>query len=254
VRDRRDPLPTRVDLTPDLPPEYGAVLGPGLDALGIDLQRHERQAIDGHARLLLAWTQAINLTAIRDPVAVAREHVLDSLSALPLLRERGVEGVLDIGSGGGYPGIPLAIALPGRSLLVESIGKKARFLRVAVEATGLSDRVGVAAVRVESLAANKARKGWSAVVARGVAPLGELAELALPLLRVGGVLVAWKRIPFEEEADRARQAVSELGGGDIGCHPVALEGLEDHVLVTVEKRAATPARFPRDPAERRRSL
>ena len=96
MRDCREPLPTRVDLTPSLPPEYDAVLERGLDTLGVRLGPDERQAIDGHARLLLAWTQAINLTAIRDPAVVAREHVLDSLSALPLLRGRGVESVLDI--------------------------------------------------------------------------------------------------------------------------------------------------------------
>ena len=252
MRDCREPLPTRVDLTPSLPPEYDAVLERGLHTLGVRLGPDERRAIDGHARLLLAWTQAINLTAIRAPAAVAREHVLDSLSALPLLRGRGVEGVLEIGSGGGYPGIPLAIGLPGRSLLVESVGKKARFLEVVVNAIGLGQRAAVAGARVEALAGEEGHRGWQAVVARGVASLAELAELGMPLLRVGGVLVAWKRTPIEAEIGCAGSAIATLGGGQISTHQVPVDGLEDHVLVTVEKLRATPSGFPRDPAERRR--
>src|SRR6185295_6018856 len=102
------------------------------------LEAHARAAIGDHVRLLLAWTAAINLTAIRDPVAAAREHVLDSLAALPLLRARGTPDLLDLGSGGGFPGVPLAIGLPrARTVLVESVGKKATFLAAVVDALEL---------------------------------------------------------------------------------------------------------------------
>ena len=100
----REPLPTRVEDTPPLPPAYDAALDAGLADLGVTLPPGARQAIDGHARLLLAWTTAINLTAIRDPAEVATAHVVDSLSALAVLRDRGVDRFIDLGSGGGYPG------------------------------------------------------------------------------------------------------------------------------------------------------
>jgi len=213
-----------------------------------------RDALDAHVRLLLAWTAAVNLTAVREPVDAAVRHVLDSLSAVPLLRARGVTRFADLGSGGGYPGLPLALALPAdRALLVESIGKKARFLDVAVEAAGVADRVVVAATRAEALARMEAhRERWQAVTARAVASLGELVELAFPLLAVGGALVAWKRGSLGPELAAAWSAVSDLGGGGVEVVAVDLRGLEGHVLVVVDKTGPTDPRYPRDPAERRR--
>lgn len=257
----RDPLPTDVMGLPALPPGYDEVLTGGLAALGLTLDEPARHAIDDHVRLLLAWTTAINLTAIREPVAAAREHVLDSLSALPLLRRRGVRHILDLGSGGGYPGLPLAIALPeARALLVESVGKKATFLATAIDALGLRPRVAVAATRAETLAADPHHRGrWSCVVVRAVGPLAELAELGLPLLGPGGILVAWKRRgddgqAFDLEVSTAARAVGELGGGPPDVEAVAVPGLLDHRLVVIEKIGPTPALFPRDPTTRRRPV
>jgi 16S rRNA (guanine527-N7)-methyltransferase len=226
----------------------------GLEALGLDLAATARDAIAGHVRLLLAWTRAINLTAIRDPVAAATLHVVDSLAAVPVLRERGVDRLLDLGSGGGYPGLPLAAALPASALLVESVGKKAMFLRTVAEAVGLSGVVEVAAERAEALAADpRHRERWPAVVARAVAALPELAELALPLVEVDGVLVAWKRAPLGDEVAAARRTIRELGGAEAEIIMVDAPGLTDHRLVVVDKRSPTPPRYPRSPAERRRN-
>jgi 16S rRNA (guanine527-N7)-methyltransferase len=222
--------------------------------LGLDLPAEVRAAIDGHVQLLLGWTAAINLTAVRDPVAVARLHVLDSLTAVPALRARGVTRFLDLGAGGGYPGLPVALALPAQAaVLVESIGKKARFLEVAVAAVGAGDRVAVAAARAESLArGGEHRERWEAVTARAVASLGELVELAFPLLAVGGRLVAWKRGPLTHELDAARRAAAALGGGDLEVLNPQVTALAGHVLVVVDKAGPSDGRFPRDPAERRR--
>lgn len=122
----REPLPSRVEGLPELPADALPILDQGLDALGLaGLPAHIRTGLVDHLRLLLAWNQSINLTAIRDPATAVREHILDSLTALPILRDRGIDAVLDLGSGGGYPGLPLALALPARrTLLVESVGKK----------------------------------------------------------------------------------------------------------------------------------
>jgi 16S rRNA (guanine527-N7)-methyltransferase len=217
------------------------------DAAALDL-------IADHVRLLLAWNAAINLTAIREPADIAREHVLDSLAAVPLMRSAGVDEFLDIGSGAGFPGLPLAAVLPARrALLVESIGKKARFLETAIAATGLGDRVAVAAARAEALAADpRHRELWQAVVARAVTDASELVELAFPLLRRGGLLVAWKRRPWDEELQRAERALRQLGGRVASVEEVHVPGLEDHVLAVVEKTGPTPREFPRDPAARRR--
>jgi len=250
----REPLPTRLEGLPPLPAAYRDTLRLGLPAIrGANFSDAQLEALDEHVRLLVAWNAAINLSGIRDPAAMAREHVLDSLTALPILRRAGVTEFLDLGSGSGYPGLPLAITLPAtRALLVESIGKKARFLAVVAEGLGLSDRVRVAATRAETLAADPHNRGrWPAVVARAVSDLTELAELSLPLLVVGGALVAWKKSTQDGELDDAERALPSLGGRVAARESVAVPGLEDHVLLVVEKVAQTPSEFPRDPATRR---
>lgn len=250
----REPLPTRVQDTPSLPAPYGDALERGLASLGLDLDDAARAAIDGHARLLMAWTTAINLTAIREPAAVATGHVVDSLSAVPWLRARGVDRILDLGSGGGFPGLPIASALPDAHVtLLEPVGKKAAFLRAVVAATGLRARVTVSAGRAEALAAEPARRGtWSVVTARAVASTADLVELAIPLLAVGGALVAWKRGDLAGELAAAARAIDALGGGTIEVHDVPVDDLRDHRLVIVARTGRVPDGYPRDPAARRR--
>ena len=220
----------------------------------MDLSASARAAIDGHVRLLIAWNAAINLTAVRDPVDMARRHVLDSLVAVPVLEGLGARSFVDIGSGGGFPGLPLAAAVAAdRALLVESIGKKAAFLEVAIDATGLADRVEVAATRVEDLAAEPAgRERWPAVLARAVGPLAELVELAFPLLSPGGSLVAWKGELDDDELAAGRRAVAALGGGRVAIVAAPSPGQPGHRLVIATKRGSTGAAYPRSPANRRR--
>jgi 16S rRNA (guanine527-N7)-methyltransferase len=250
----RDPLPTRVQDLPPLPATYDAVLAAGLGALSIDPPAAVRAVIDDHVRLLLAWTEAINLTAIRDPAEVARLHVLDSLAAVPLLRARGISRLLDLGSGGGFPGIPLAATLGAdRALLVDSVAKKIQFLRTVIRATGLERRVAAEPLRAEVVARDRRdREAWPAVTARAVTSLAELVELALPLVAPGGVLVAWKRAPVDDEVDAAAGAIRALRAGPPEIHRVAVPGLEDHRLVVVPRAGPIDVRFPRDPAERKR--
>ncbi len=256
MRDRA-PLPADPSLCPPLAPATAARFDAGCATLGLDdFPPGARDAILGHLRLLLAWTAAVNLTAIRDPDAAVTGHLLDSLTAVPLLREAGVRRFLDLGSGGGYPGLPLALALPAEAaLLVDSIVKKAAFLQIAAAAADVADRVTVAAVRAEALAADRRqRERWPAVTVRAVAPLPELVELGFPLLVPGGLLLAWKRIGLDDERRRALAAVAALGGGSVEVVPplAPLPGLEDHVLVAVRKEGRTSGEWPRPPAERKR--
>jgi 16S rRNA (guanine527-N7)-methyltransferase len=252
VRARATP-PTRVEGLPPLPPEFEQTLEAGLGKAGLELSEDQRRRLADHARLLMAWTGAVNLTAIRDPEAVARLHVLDSLGGVPLLRRMAADRFLDIGSGGGYPGLVLATATPADARLVDSIGKKAAFLEVVVEALGLQDRVLIDRRRVEDIAAEPAqRERWPAVTARAVGSLAELAELAFPLLRPGGALLAWKRDPMAPELDAARRAMRALGGGSLVIHDQGVATLPGHVIVALTKAGPTPVGFPRDPARRKR--
>jgi 16S rRNA (guanine527-N7)-methyltransferase len=243
-------------MTPTLPQAYHDAIDTGLSALGLTLTLDARAAIDGQARLLLAWTVAINLTAIRDPAAVALAHVIDSLSAVPILRARGVDRFIDLGSGGGYPGLPIAAVLPAaRALLLEPIRKKAAFLSTVVQAVGLEAAVEAAAVRAEALATDRRHRGrWPAVTARAVGSLGELIELALPLLEPGGVLVAWKRGELETEWRGAERAMTALGGATLESRAVTVPGLDGHCLVLATAGSATPSAYPRDPSIRGRRV
>lgn len=249
----REPLPTHVQEVEALPPAAVEALDAAFRDLGLDPAGPARSVVDGHLRLLLAWTRAINLTSIRDPVDAVTRHVLDSLAAVSLLRDMGVDRFVDLGSGGGYPGLPLAAATPSRALLVDSVAKKVRFLDAAIGAVALGDRVVARAARAETLAAEPAERGrWPLVTARAVGSLPELVELSMPLLELGGSLVAWKRGDLVDELAGAARAARALGAEEPEVHPVRLPALEGHVLVTVRKRAATPAEFPRAPAVRAR--
>jgi 16S rRNA (guanine527-N7)-methyltransferase len=203
---------------------------------------------------MLAWTTAINLTAIRDPAAVALGHVVDSLTGVAVMRERDVDRWIDLGSGGGYPGLPIAAALPAaRCLLLEPIAKKARFLSVAIAATGLAETVEAAPVRAEALAEDGRHRGrWPAVTARGVASLADLVELAFPLLAPDGFLIAWKRGELGPELAAAERAIDTLGGGSLEVRPVEVAGLADHRLVIATARGRVPSAYPRDPGTRKR--
>jgi 16S rRNA (guanine527-N7)-methyltransferase len=245
------PLPTDVSGLPELPPAYDRALGRGLLALGMEPPPEARAAMDGHVRLLLAWNAAINLTGITDPVAVALNHVIDSLTAASLVA--GAHTIVDLGSGGGFPGLPLAVILPAASVtLVESVAKKAAFLEAAVGASGLAARVTVRATRAESL---PREPGTDVVVARAVGSLADLVELAMPLLVLGGRLVAWKRGDLADELAAGRRAARALGGDPPVVRPAVRAGslpeLDGHVLVEIRKARQTPVGYPRDPRVRR---
>ena len=208
-----------------------------------------------YAALLLDANRRLNLTRVTAPGEVARLHLLDALAALPLLdatKAAQAGTAVDLGSGGGVPGIPLAMARPElRWVLVDSVRKKADALAGMVEALQLPN-VTVVADRAELLSRDPAhRERHALVAARACAPLPVLAELAMPLLAVGGTLLAWKG-PLtggDEELERGTAALREVGGGAAELRPAGLAALGGHTFVVVRKERSTPQRFPRRPGE-----
>lgn len=203
-----------------------------------------------YAALLVEWNQRINLTAITDEEGIVIKHFLDSLSvllALDPLDEAGLR-LIDVGTGAGFPGIPLAIMRPTWQVtLLESTRKKVEFLQTVGEALGLEniDPLWGRAEEQGQAAAQRAR--YDAAVARAVADLPVLAEYCLPFVRVGGRWVAQKGPKAEEEVQGARNALGQLGGRLLAVEEVTVPGLEEQTrtLVIVEKVKATPATFPR---------
>jgi 16S rRNA (guanine527-N7)-methyltransferase len=202
-----------------------------------------------YVELLLDANDRLNLTRVVEPAAVGRLHLLDALSALPFVDELAPRRAIDIGSGGGVPGIVLALARPAtRWCLVDSVRKKADALRAMVDA--LSMPVEVLDERVEILGHDPTRReSADLVTARACAPLPVLVEYALPLLRTGGCLLAWKGPIGDVELTAGRTAAERLGGGRPAVRETGIDALGDHRLVVVEKVSPTPPRYPRRPGE-----
>lgn len=204
-------------------------------------------AADRFATLLrLVATEPAAITAVRDPSAGVDAHVADSLVALDLPAVRGARRAADLGSGGGFPGLALAIALPGtRVALVESVGRKCAFLAGAVSELALGN---VEVVNGRAEAWPEGIGAHDLVVARALAPLPVLVEYAAPLLEPGGALVAWKgRAEAAEEADGAAAAAAL---GMSAPEAIAVEPFrqaENRYLYLTSKVSPTPDRYPRRP-------
>jgi 16S rRNA (guanine527-N7)-methyltransferase len=216
--------------------------------LGLHLTRSQLSALTLYERELIDWNTHFNLTAIRDPQEIHVKHFLDSLTCLMALRETPFDRLIDVGTGAGFPGIPIKIIYPKMQLtLVESVGKKAEFCRHVVNILDLK-RVEVVQDRVESLGQNPSyREQYDWAVARAVAILPVLAEYLLPLVRVGGNMLAMKGESGPAEAHSAERALRVLGGHLRQLLPVALPGVaEERYLVVIDKVAATPKGYPRN--------
>ena len=207
-------------------------------------------AMRRYVDLLLEANRQLNLTRVVEPAAIARDHLLDALAALPLLERSPIQRVIDLGSGGGVPGIPLAVARPDLEwTLVDSVGKKADALRHFVARLGLAN-VDVLAERLESLGRDPAHRARHDVAtARACAPLPVLAELALPLLGIGGALVAWKG-PLgagDPELRAGTASAALLGGALPEVRPTGLAALGGRTVVRIAKVHPTDDRYPRRP-------
>jgi len=200
--------------------------------------------------LLGEANKSMNLTRIKDREEAWRRHILDSLSLLPFIEAAGARHLLDLGSGGGFPGIPLAIAMPELPVsLLEATGKKARYLAETVETLGLQN-VTVLNDRSESLGApdGGGRGAWDVVTARAVGPMPVLLELSLPLLTEGGRLLAIKGRRAEEEIASAAAALRTLRGRVELQHRTPTG-----TIVVVERTGPLPRGYPRRPGEPARS-
>jgi 16S rRNA (guanine527-N7)-methyltransferase len=224
----------------------------GEPALSAALPSGFGDAVERYVTLLLEANRRVNLTRVVEPNDVARLHLLDALAALPLVDAAGADRAIDLGSGGGVPAIPLALARPDIEwVMVDSVGKKSAILAEFVAVLGIGN-ARVLGERAEALGHDAThRERYDLATARACAPLPVLAELALPLVRPGGELLAWKGplADGDEEVRRGRVAIGQLGGGGLRIEPAGPVTLGGHSFVVVPKQRATPTRFPRRPGE-----
>lgn len=217
------------------------------ELFNVHLTARQVMALINYEKELVEWNQKFNLTAIRDVESIRTKHFLDSYSCV--LAWKGVPPLrlVDIGTGAGFPGIPLKIIYPAMHVtLVESVGKKAMFCQHVISKLGL-ENVEVIQTRAETLGQDSDhRESYDYAVARAVANLNILSEYLLPLVKVGGTMLAQKGESGPAEAQSAEKAMKLLGGKLKQLIPVHLPGVaDDRYLVLVDKIAATPPKYPR---------
>lgn len=215
--------------------------------LGIQLSNNQIAALLSYESELLEFNKRFNLTAIRERDSIRVKHFLDSFTCLLAIKEAPPGRLIDIGTGAGFPGIPIKILLPNCDLtLVESVAKKADFCRYIVKNLNL-DGVEVICERAEELGhEERHRQQYDWAVARAVAQMPVLMEYLLPLVRIGGRALAQKGEDAPAEAHSAEHAIQLLGGRLRQLIPVSLPGVADErFLIVVDKTAATPDRYPR---------
>ncbi len=219
-----------------------ALLSQGLSELGLDVSRAE--TLERFSSLLLEKNQVMNLTAITEPDAVAQLHLLDSAAVLQFVDLTG-KNVIDVGTGAGFPGMPLRILKGDFDLtLLDSLGKRVSWLSEVCGELQLK-RVQCVHARAEEFAAQH-REQFDIAVSRAVAQLSVLSELCLPLVRVGGQFIAMKSVDTEDEIAAAKRAIKALGGriARVEDYTIPTSSVV-HRLVIVEKVFSTPRAYPR---------
>ena len=215
---------------------------------GITLEPDVLQKLDVYAELLVDWNQRMNLTAITEPQEIVIKHFLDSLllTAVTEIPQNG--SLVDVGTGAGFPGVPVKILRPDLELtLLDSLNKRLIFLEA------LCDQLGISAQRVHARAEEAGRgalrERFDLATARAVAPLSQLCEYCLPLVRVGGRFVALKGPDVEQEARQSEKAIALLGGKLLEIRRLELPDGSSRSFVMIEKISQTPPKYPRQSAK-----
>jgi len=211
---------------------------------GVNLLEEQQNQFYQYMQLLLEWNEKMNLTAITEPQEVLIKHFIDSISVVPYIKEG--DKILDIGTGAGFPGIPLKIVLPQNSFtLLDSLNKRIHFLQEVVEQLKLENIEAVHG-RAEEFCKEDRREGYHIVVSRAVAKLNVLLEYMLPFTKVGGKCICMKALEIEEELEDAKKAIEILGGTIEKVEEITLEDTDiTRKLVIVKKIKETPKKYPR---------
>lgn len=234
---------------PSAPEGYEGLAQAVRQLLNIELSGQQFQAFRRYASELVEWNARFNLTAITEPEEIEIKHFLDSLSCLVVPELRPPANIVDVGTGAGFPGLPLKIAFPQfRLTLVESVGKKAEFCRHMVGVLGL-EGVQVIHARAETLGRDPLHRGrYDWALARAVATAPVVLEYTLPLIKLRGRALLQKGPTGPAEIQTAEHALAVLGGKVRRMVPIELPHVaETRYLIVVEKTAATPDTYPRRP-------
>lgn len=229
-------------------PSMDTLIQDAKELFNVHLTARQVMSLINFENELLEWNKKFNLTAIRDVESIRTKHFLDSFSCVLAWQASPPARLIDVGTGAGFPGLPLKVIYPHMHVtLVESVGKKAKFCQHVVSKLGLED-VEVIHSRAEDLGQSpKHRESYDYAIGRAVANLNILSEYLLPLAKIGGTMLAQKGESGPAEAQSAEKAMKLLGGKLRQLVPVHLPGVaDDRYLVLADKVAATPPKYPRN--------
>jgi len=219
----------------------------GAKQLGIELSDRQQEQFELYYEYLVEQNEVMNLTAITEYEEVLKKHFLDSILSAKLGFDYNTKRVLDLGTGAGFPGIPLKIAFPEMEIvLMDSLNKRVAFLDRVIERLDLKKVTAVHARAEEAARKEEYREQFDYCVSRAVARLATLSEFCLPFVKVGGSFLSYKATDCEEECKEAEKAVSILSGGKIKTQLLSLPETDiERVFVSIKKQKSTPPKYPR---------
>lgn len=216
------------------------------ESVNIILDKTQKEQFQRYYELLIEWNSFMNLTAITEYSEVLKKHFFDSLSIVKKIDLTEINNIIDIGTGAGFPGIPLKIAFPHlRVVLLDSLGKRVKFLNHVIEELKLEEIEAIHG-RAEDFAKNvKYREQFDLSVSRAVANLASLSEYCIPYTKIGGSFVSYKSVKAEEEIHNAEKAISVLGGKVENICKFELLDTGERTLVQIKKIRKTDKKYPR---------
>ena len=214
---------------------------------GIELSELQKNQFNRYYDLLIEWNDKINLTAITDKKDVIKKHFEDSLSITSVIDMNDIDSVIDVGTGAGFPGIPLKIVFPSLKLtLLDSLNKRINFLNTVVDELGLSDVTALHG-RAEEIGRNASyRESFDLCVSRAVANLSTLSEFFLPFVKIGGYFVSYKSEKADDEYNDAENAITLLSGGNVRIEDVIIPDTDlTRKMIIIEKIEKIDDKYPR---------
>lgn len=219
------------------------------DALKFGVELNDIQLIqfNTYYKMLIEWNEKINLTAITEFDEVLKKHFLDSISIGRILNQNKNISILDIGTGAGFPGIPIKIAFPETEItLMDSLNKRVNFLNEVIKELSLNNITAIHGRAEDFAKKDLLREKYDLVVSRAVANLSSLSEFCLPYVKVGGKFISYKSEKAKEELLASENAISILGGGNVRCDEFTLPDTDfNRTFIIIEKINETPNKYPR---------